>query len=306
MSDSTGTPGINVDTSKGEAVANIMNKKREINNNLGKDDFLKLLLAQLQYQDPLDPMDNTEFIAQMAQFTALEQMQNLNTTMTASQAYGLIGKDVYAVSYNDTTGKYEEIKGTVDYVSVKNGVPYVSVNDKEIKFDNVQYVYGASGASSESAANQALNLIGKTIQAVTIDKDLKASGFIEGKVDFVKFVDNTPVLSVGGKDVYLYEVASVSDGTMLIGSQVGAYLTDSNLITGTIDDIGIADGQLYASIGSNKVAIQDLSSLMSALSYIGKNVTSKDVSGVVDSVVIRREIPYLVVDGYELDLKDAR
>ncbi|MBR1735637.1 MAG: flagellar hook capping protein, partial [Firmicutes bacterium] len=58
--------------------------QRTVSSDLDKNAFLRLLTTQLQYQDPLSPMENTEFIAQMAQFTSLEQMQNLNTTMSNS------------------------------------------------------------------------------------------------------------------------------------------------------------------------------------------------------------------------------
>lgn len=58
---------------------------RQPNDYLGKDAFLKLMITQLRYQDPLEPMDNQESIAQMAQFSALEQMQNLNANMQISQ-----------------------------------------------------------------------------------------------------------------------------------------------------------------------------------------------------------------------------
>lgn len=60
-------------------------KQKTKSNDLDKDAFLRLLITQLQNQDPLDPMEDREFIAQMAQFSSLEQMQNLNKTLESTQ-----------------------------------------------------------------------------------------------------------------------------------------------------------------------------------------------------------------------------
>lgn len=88
------------------------------NDDLDKDAFLKILTAQLQYQDPMESMDNSEYIAQMAQFAALEQMQNLNENLSYSIGLqntqlgaSLIGKEVKVVKDGITS------TGTVDKVS---------------------------------------------------------------------------------------------------------------------------------------------------------------------------------------------
>jgi flagellar basal-body rod modification protein FlgD len=85
---------------------------------LGQDDFMKLMVTQLKFQDPMKPMDNTEFIAQMAQFSSLQQMSDLNKTMAGqvdfnelSQASSLIGKQVSVNTDGQTFGgKVVEIR----------------------------------------------------------------------------------------------------------------------------------------------------------------------------------------------------
>lgn len=95
---------------------------------LGQEDFLKILMTQLTYQDPLKPMDNQQFIAQMAQFTTLEQTRQLNEKMDAFlssqsvlQSFSLIGKNV-EFSTNGSTQN-----GKVASVRFENGQPTLTV-----------------------------------------------------------------------------------------------------------------------------------------------------------------------------------
>ncbi|MDQ0045437.1 flagellar hook assembly protein FlgD [Variovorax boronicumulans] len=97
-------------------------------NSLGMEDFLKILLTQLTYQDPLKPMDNQQFMAQMAQFTSLEQTQQLNTKVetlitnqAALQSVGLIGKTV------DVSTPTGTVTGTVSALSLSGSAPLLTV-----------------------------------------------------------------------------------------------------------------------------------------------------------------------------------
>ena len=72
---------------------------------LDKDAFLQLLVAQMKYQDPLEPTDNTEYISQLATFSQLEEMQNMTAGMSLQRASGLVGQEVIVKVINASTGK---------------------------------------------------------------------------------------------------------------------------------------------------------------------------------------------------------
>ena len=112
---------------------------------LGKDDFLKLLTEQLKNQDPLEPMDDMAFVSQMSEFSSLEQLTNLNSTMTdfvsaqgTSQpdAVSLLGKTVTVQS----NGESEGITGIVDAISFEGGKTYLKIGENGYTLDKVKIV----------------------------------------------------------------------------------------------------------------------------------------------------------------------
>ena len=114
---------------------------RKASQELGKDDFLKLLMAQMTHQDPTEPMDNSQFIAQMAQFSSLEQMYNVSngftkmaSIMQSNEAAGTLGKVVEL----DVEG--EQVSGVVEGFT-RGENPQIQVNGNFYKMDYVRAVY---------------------------------------------------------------------------------------------------------------------------------------------------------------------
>ncbi|MGG1401135.1 flagellar hook assembly protein FlgD [Bacillus salipaludis] len=106
---------------------------------LGKDDFLKILTAQLAHQDPSSPLQDKDFIAQMATFSSLEQMTNLNKAFEKfagqqmSQYTSAIGKEITWV----TEGSESPTTGVVNGVSVQDGNYFYIVGDEKVPMENV-------------------------------------------------------------------------------------------------------------------------------------------------------------------------
>ena len=122
---------------------------KKADNTLGKDAFLQLLVAQMKYQDPLNPNTDTEFVAQLAQFSSLEQMQNLSQTSLNSQAFSLVGKEVIVRVSDKATGEIDYVQGPVDYVTVKSGEAKLSINDKMYPIDDLYTVIDDAYAVSK-------------------------------------------------------------------------------------------------------------------------------------------------------------
>ncbi|MDB5084656.1 MAG: flagellar hook assembly protein FlgD [Bacilli bacterium] len=117
-------------------------KTQPAKQNLDKNAFLQLLVTELQHQDPSAPMDNQQFIAQMAQFSSLEQMNNMasgistmGTNNSLGVSVGLIGKTITAL---DSDGN--PVKGIVTGMTMNNGIAHVLVGQKSIELTNISSV----------------------------------------------------------------------------------------------------------------------------------------------------------------------
>lgn len=114
-------------------------KKAASGSGMDKDAFLQLLVAQMKYQDPLEPTSNTEYISQYATFSQVEQMQNMAATMELSRASSMVGKLV-EVSTTDSNGDTKTLQGIVEYVTYENNKAYVSIDGTLYSADDVTSV----------------------------------------------------------------------------------------------------------------------------------------------------------------------
>ena len=167
------------------------------NSALGKDAFLQLLITQLANQDPTNPMDDREFIAQMAQFSSLEQMQNMTKAMesllasqmqTQLMSYtSFVGKEV---KWHEVTEKLDEAgkpiinegTGVIESLKfVEGDVIFVLADGKEISPGNISAILNGAGSSagggsatdSETPLVQASKLIGKNVTYKSGDQELQ-------------------------------------------------------------------------------------------------------------------------------------
>ncbi|MFJ7667767.1 flagellar hook assembly protein FlgD [Lysinibacillus sp. NPDC097195] len=197
--------------------------KQTGNSELGKDAFLKLLITQLQNQDPTNPMDDRDFIAQMAQFSSLEQMQNMTKAvesllMSQQQTQLMnyttfVGKEVKWHEITDEVDKdnkpvVNEGTGVIESLKFVDGeAVFILADGKEINPGNISAILGNKGTSTgdsstttESPLVQASKLIGKNVTYNDGEQD------VQGRV-----------VSVSNKDGVIYY--ELENGKKLAGKE---------------------------------------------------------------------------------------
>ncbi len=192
---------------------------------LGQDEFMTMLLAELRNQDPLNPMEGKDFAAQLAQFSSLQQLSNLNTTMSSLPTYlqafsnaqmsDLIG-DVATASGNTITvsGSQTDISfslpsdiasgtlkiydsngaevGSADLGNMSSGINFISWNTSSVSPGEYTFDISAQDKS------------GKAVTATTL---------ISGTVTGVTFKDDTAYLTINGQDVAFSKIISITKPT---------------------------------------------------------------------------------------------
>lgn len=199
---------------------------------LGKDSFLKLLTTQLQYQDPLNPMENSEFVAQLAQFSSLEQLQGLsdgmeslymvNMSMNNASMTNLIGKDVLA---SGDTFHYDgaDSLNFLEYEaasSATSGKLTITDSDGKVVFsDDLSAI--ASGAGVYSWDGKDLNGAvcpegDYTFSITATDADgaeVEIAEQVSGTIDGMDLSSGSPMLTIDGIPVELSSILSISEET---------------------------------------------------------------------------------------------
>lgn len=128
-------------------------KGNDKNSGMDKDAFLQLLVAQMKYQDPLEPTSNTEYISQYAQFSQVEALNNMSTTMELSRYSSYVGKEV-VIESTDGSGKTTQTRGFVDYVTFEEGKAFFSIDGNLYKAEDMVTVISNEYSNAEDIAKR--------------------------------------------------------------------------------------------------------------------------------------------------------
>jgi hypothetical protein len=296
---------------------------------LDRDAFLMLLITQMQHQDPLNPMDDRDFIAQMAQFSALEQQQHMTRAMESHQAHAMIGRTVSAQFFDDAIGGFRQVDGPVLYVARRSGeiflgvetmVPRVDDDGRFILNDEGEMTYQLrvvdtpldrvsmvsedmfmsqqlQGILDGVANSRDISLIGNFVQAILTDEFGNMTDFIEGVVDSVRFVNGRGMAMINGRDVLTTDIFAVSNQPILMNQSVRV-LTGATYEDLTILGVSTVQGRTYLDAeNGRRIRIERLDHLIESLQLRDRTVDHPNARfrGVVTDVAVRHREVYIYI-----------
>jgi len=203
--------------------------KKAGNPSLGKAEFMALLIAQLQNQDPTSPMDNGQMMAQMATLGQLDAINAMSSSMLQSQTYAMIGTGVMGNIVNPDGTQSDPIIGTVDSAGIESGKPYVMVGNVKLFAENIQQVFDQSiikGGGEAMVA--ATSMVGKYARANTAGTG--TPNYIEGLVTRWWSDEGTIFITLDGRDVPLNQIVAVADSKEAIGKEPGQGSDEDDII----------------------------------------------------------------------------
>ncbi len=203
---------------------------------LGKNEFLKLLLAQLQHQDPLNPADNTEFIAQLAQFSSLEQMTQMNTTLE------------------------ESLMASQSMSQAVTNAMIISYFDKNVTVETNEFLYmGEDGETSDLIFELSDPVLSGTLQIMDSNENIVLSvpvNNLEEGLNGYRWDGYTNQGVQAGYGIYTYEVVANDYN----GGEVEATYLYNDVVNG----IGYKDGMPYLNLSGVEVPFSSVRAIASS------------------------------------------
>lgn len=164
-----------------------MDKAKKSSGGMDKEAFLQLLVAQMRYQDPLEPTSNTEFVSQYAQFSQVEQLQNMAVGMDLQRASSLVGQQV-RVKSTDSSGDTNYVEGKVDYVTYESGKAFLSIQGELYSIDDLDTVADAEYLEAFDIALKWVTALNKLPSVATVSLD-EAEDIDKLKEEYDKMTD---------------------------------------------------------------------------------------------------------------------
>lgn len=209
---------IKADIVNGELQYNYTDKSAETNvgSNLGYDQFLQLLCAEMQYQDPLEPTSNTDYVAQLATFSQLEATLSLEETQDSQFANNLVGKQVI-LKVENANGSTSYVDGRVDYVLYQDGKVKLAVNNGLYDLETLDTVADSDYYEAAAMTKSFKNMLNKlpetynlTVDYATMIQQLR--DFYDGMTEYQKsFVEDDDLIVLRNYESRIEELKKIAE-----------------------------------------------------------------------------------------------